>query len=60
MLANNYAVRNDNTDMMAYIIGVLALIVFIYRLFMLMIPTFISAIREHNYVQAFNSLTLLV
>ena len=42
------------------IIGLLSVIVFIYRLFALMIPMFLKSISDKNYSEMLKSLTLLV
>lgn len=45
---------------LAYIVGGMALIIFVYRFIVLLIPMFMKGIKEGNYETIFNSLTLLV
>ncbi len=42
------------------IVGIMALIVFIYRFFYLLIPMLFKGIKEKNNKLIFNSLTMLV
>ena len=42
------------------LIGILSLIVFIYRFFYMMIPMFTDALSKNNYSELLKSLTLLV
>ena len=41
-------------------VGIISVFIFFYRLVILMIPMFLKSIKEKNYGQALNSLTLLV
>lgn len=41
-------------------VGIISIFIFFYRLFILMIPMFTKALKERNYGQVLNSLTLLV
>ena len=42
------------------LIGMLSLVIFIYRLIVVMFPMFQDGIKERNYGKMMNSLTLLV
>lgn len=42
------------------IIALFSIIVFVYRLVVLMYPMLMSGIKENNYSKIFNSLTMLV
>ena len=41
-------------------VGIISLFIFFYRLTILMIPMFMKSLKERNYGQVLNSLTLLV
>jgi len=45
---------------LSYIIGLMAVFIFFYRFFVLLIPMFLKGIKDKNYKQVFNSFTLLV
>ena len=42
------------------IIALFSIVVFVYRLVVLMYPMLLSGIKENNYSKIFNSLTMLV
>lgn len=44
----------------SYIIGLMALVIFIYRFIVLLVPMFLKGVKDKNYKQVFNSFTLLV
>lgn len=50
----------SSPSLLETIIAIFSVIVFIYRLVVLMYPMLLSGIRENNYSKIFNSLTLLV
>ena len=41
-------------------VGIISIFIFFYRFIILMVPMFMKSIKEKNYGQALNSLTLLV
>lgn len=47
-------------SLLELIIGLLSIIVFVYRLFALMIPMFTESLKNDNYSGILKSLTLLV
>ena len=48
------------SSMLALIMGILSLIIIIYRIIVLMIPMMMKGIKSNNFYEIFNSLTLLV
>lgn len=50
----------SSADTGSIIIGLMSLVVVFYRIIVLMIPMFSQAIRDRNFKQIFESLTLLV
>jgi hypothetical protein len=51
---------NNFDESLATIVGILALIVVLYRIIYLMIPMLIKGIKTRNYYHIFNSFTLIV
>ena len=49
-----------NPTIYELIIGLLSVIIFIYRIIVIMLPMFNSGIKENNYTKILNSFTLLV
>lgn len=43
-----------------FIIGILSVIIFIYRIIVIMLPMLKTGIKEKNYTKVLNSFTLLV
>jgi len=51
---------NKQPALYELIIGLLSVIIFIYRLIVIMVPMFNSGLKEKNYTKVLNSFTLLI
>ena len=54
------AMKNDEISPIHLLIGILSIIIFIYRTVVLMIPMMHDAIKKNNMRDMMNALTLLV
>ena len=56
----SYYKMNKDPSIIQLIIGLLSVVIFIYRTIVIMLPMFNTGIKEKNYTKVLNSFTLLV